>query len=512
MKRNYTSTRRARSGSVLCALAALALHAVAGGVAPLSLHARESAALATDYTVSEAPQGWKGENWQAGGWTAINIKKPELSGTTVVQLGFDIVSPYNTNVGPNFLLRLKIAGRFAFLTNSPGIAAQKTDVILMRKKGTVFEALLSRSGVLTDATVDYGKETVHYSAGDLNPSNANDPRFTSIRFVPSTDDPTLAANAPEQWEPLSLDRPAYTDGSGKNYNVAYWSQAKEKIVGKDAIVRIGFDHMSEYADKKNSGQNFLFRLVFKKGTVFLSNDADVAVRKSNVTILERKDGYFEGRVCGLGELQEAAVDFGAGTLAYGQGTWLLNKKNEADVRFNSLKIFPQTATKPAPQNTPDTAQQANPTPAAAPPTGTEFSAPQYYKGNNWHVGAFTRTEGHKLEKGATLRLHFDTSSCYTKDDEVRFLLRVVFQDGRTLYASNNAEVVAASRRRSAVKMTLNREERYFECTLEDHANSSGVVREIAVDFGENTSHLPIALNTKNNNDPRFFKLTILNKQ
>ncbi|MDR0352010.1 MAG: hypothetical protein LBI02_01190 [Opitutaceae bacterium] len=517
MKTIQPSNRAALRGAVLCALLALASAGVGGGFGPgCTLHAGESAALETDHTFLDI-ENWGGLNWQAAGWPAIQMRKVRLA-RAIVQLGFDSVSPYVAGSGPHFLLRAQLDGRFVFLTNSQEVAASKPGAILMQKKGRVFEGLLPRGGVLTDAAVDYGKETVHYTAGNLNPGNANDPRFTSIRFIPARagagaggDSDSDNAAGPGKWEPVSLGFPAYY--GGPNWVVATWHDAQGKSVGGGAVVRLGYDANSIYrGDAKTSpAQNFLCRLVFKTGgTVFLTNNPDVARRKGDVVIMEHKDGWFEAAVSGLGELKEVSVDFGESSLAYGRGTWSLNKNPKADVRFNSLKIFPGAEARPA--------EPARPAPAAAAPEPTrptanlkpkaDYASPAYYGGPNWLVAVFTGARGLALKKDATLRLHFDRASCFNQDESVSFLLRVVFENGKTVYASNSEKIVAAAPEGKTARFTLDKAGRCFEGALVGQGGG-GVVREIAVDFGESTSHLPVPLNERNNNNPSFSKLTVL---
>jgi hypothetical protein len=226
--------------------------------------------------------------------------------------------------------------------------------------------------------------------------------------------------------------------------------------------------------------------------------------------MEQKDGWFEAAVAGLGELKEVAVDFGESSLAYGRGTWSLNAKNKADVRFNSLKISPGTEVRPAKSAQP--VQPASSVPQTAGQAGSlntkaEYSTPAYYGGANWQVAVFTGARGLKLEKGAALRLHFDHASCFNTDANVSFLLRVVFENGKTVYASNSEKITAAAPDGKTARFALDKAGRCFEGTLA--GLDGGVVREIAVDFGESTSHLPVPLNEGNGNNPRFSKLTVL---
>jgi hypothetical protein len=186
MKRNPPSNRASFRGVILPALLALAVFAilVCGGPGLAStLRADDSAALETDHAFLDI-ENWGGTNWQAAGWPAIQIKKVRLE-RSIVQLGFDSVSPCVIGDSPNFLLRAQLDGRFLFLTNSREVAAGKPGAVLMQKKGRIFEGMLPRGGVLTDAAVDYGKETIHCTRGNLNPGNVNNPRFTSIRFIPA---------------------------------------------------------------------------------------------------------------------------------------------------------------------------------------------------------------------------------------------------------------------------------------------------------------------------------------
>jgi hypothetical protein len=497
----------------LCALLALAVLAAGGGPGAASaLRAGESASLENDYTFLDI-ENWGGPNWQAAGWPAIQIKKVRLE-RAIVQLGFDSVSPYCTGDGPDFLLRAQLGGRFVFLTNSQKVAAGRPGAVLMQKKGRVFEGVLPRDGVLTDAAVDYGKETIHYTAGGLNPGNANDPRFTSIRFIPAPARSAASGGGDDArgggaagWEGFSLGIPAYYGGA--NWAVAAWHGAQGKVVGRAAVVRIGYDANSVYRDDGTAApkQNFLCRLVFKAGgAVFLTNSPDVARRKGDVVIMERKDGWFEAVVTGLGELKEVAVDFGESSLAYGRGTWSLNAKNQADVRFNSLEIFPGAAARPEESAPPAAPKTAGPA-ANLKPRG-EYSTPAYYGGSNWLVAVFTGARGLELKKGATLRLHFDHASCFNQDENVSFLLRVVFENGKTVYASNSEKIVAAAPGGKTARFALDKAGRCFEGALAG-LGEGGAVREIAVDFGESTSHLPVPLNERNNNNPRFSKLTVL---
>ncbi|MDR1011089.1 MAG: hypothetical protein LBM04_08160 [Opitutaceae bacterium] len=545
MKRNPPSNRAPFRGVILPTLLALAVFAIVvdGGPGPAStLRADDSAALETDHAFLDI-ENWGGTNWQAAGWPAIQIKKVRLE-RSIVQLGFDSVSPYVIGDSPNFLLRAQLDGRFVFLTNSREVAAGKPGAVLMQKKGRIFEGMLPRGGVLTDAAVDYGKETIHYTRGNLNPGNVNNPRFTSIRFIPARSGAGVGDNggadsdggdgndngnagagagagagvaAVDGWEGFSLGIPAYYGGA--NWTVATWHGAQGKTVGKGAVVRIGYDELSIYrgAGQAAAGQNFLCRLVFKTGgTVFLTNSADVARRKGDVVIMERKDGCFEATVAGLGELKEVAVDFGESTLAYGRGTWSLNAKNKADVRFNSLKISPGTEARPEKSAQPASIAPAS---AAAVPqaagqagslnTKAEYSTPAYYGGANWQVAVFTGARGLKLEKGAALRLHFDDASCFNRDANVSFLLRVVFENGKTVYASNSEKITAAAPDGKTARFALDKAARCFEGALAGLDGGGGVVREIAVDFGESTSHLPVPLNEGNSNNPRFSKLTVL---
>jgi hypothetical protein len=493
---NKTSGASLR-GIAFHTLLALAAFAAVGGPGTVpALHGGESAALETDHTFPDI-ENWGGSNWQAAGWPAIRIKKVRLERATIVQLAFDSVSPYNTGAGPDFLLRVQLDGRFVFLTNSKAVAAGKPGAILMQKKGRVFEGKLPRGGLLSEAAVDFGKETVHFP-NELNPGNANNPRFTSIRFIPGSDtaaDSTAAA----VWEPVSLGIPAYNGGS--NWIAASWPGARGKIVGKNAVVRIGYDANSIYrGGAETPKQNFLCRLVFSGGALFLSNNPEVARRKGDVAIMEQKDGWFEASVSGLGELKEAAVDFGESSLAYGRGVWILNAKNKAEVRFNSLKIFPAAEAQPAP-SVPHAGK-----PAKNLKIKSEYSTPAYYGGENWLVAVFSGARGIELKKNTTLRLHFDAASCFNKDESVRFLLRVVFKNGKTAYASNSAEIADAAGGKTA-KFVINREGRYFEGVL-NGPDEGGVVREIAVDVGASTSHLPVPLNKNNDNNPRFSKLTV----
>jgi hypothetical protein len=550
MKRNPPSNRAPFRGVILPALLALAVFVivVGGGPGPAStLRADDSAALETDHAFLDI-ENWGGTNWQAAGWPAIQIKKVRLE-RSIVQIGFDSVSPYVIGDSPNFLLRAQLDGRFVFLTNSREVAAGKPGAVLMQKKGRIFEGMLPRGGVLTDAAIDYGKETIHYTKGDLNPGNVNNPRFTSIRFIPARDgagggdndggddgdngngndngntgagvgadvDAGAGGAAVAGWEGFSLGIPAYYGGA--NWAVATWHGAQGKTVGKGAIVRIGYDGLSIYrgAGQAAAGQNFLCRLVFKTGgTVFLSNSADVARRKGDVVIMERKDGCFEATVAGLGELKEVAVDFGESSLAYGRGTWSLNAKNKADVRFNSLKIFSVTEARLAKSEQPASFAPAS---AAAVPqaagqagslnTKAEYSTPAYYGGANWQVAVFTGARGIKLEEGAALRLHFDEASCFNKDANVSFLLRVVFENRKTVYASNSEKITAAAPDGITARFALDKMGRCFGGTLVGLDGGGGIVREIAVDFGESTSHLPVPLNKDNGNNPRFSKLIVL---
>jgi len=499
----------------LCALLALA---------PASpLRADESSSLETDYTYPDI-ENPGGPNWQVAFWPAIRLKKTTLN-SSIVQLGFDSVSPYNSGIGPNFLLRVELDGRFVFLTNSQKIADNKPGAIVMQKKGRVFEATLPRAGVLTDAAVDYGKETEHYTAGDLNPGNANDPRFTSLRFIPAqgAPPPPPAAASPAAWEPLSLGIPEYPGGD--NWIVATWPAAQGKTIGANAVVRIGFDEQSIYRNAATAkAQNFLCRLVFQNGaSVFLTNSAEVARRKGGVIIMNLKDGYFEAPVSGQGEVKEIVVDFGAESQAYGRGAWRLNESNSADVRFNSLKIFPAAkAPPPAPaqpaQPAPAPAPAAAPKPALAAPsasasadlqTKAEYSTPAYYGGDNWLVAVFTNARGLNLSgKNTTLRLHFDNASCFNTDENVSFLLRVVLDNGETVYASNSDKIVSAAASGKTARFTLDKTDGCYEGALVG-LGAGGAVSEIAVDFGESTSHLPVPLNEKNANNPRFTKLTVL---
>lgn len=520
---NGTLFRRKTFAAVrgLAGRALFALVVFAGGGAGLvpALCAGETASLETDYTFPDI-ENWAGNNWQAGGWPAIQLKKSRVE-RSVVQLGFDSVSPYTSGDGPNFLLRVQIDGRFVFFTNARKIASGKSGAILMQKKGRVFEGILPNGGMLTDAAVDYGRNTVHYSAGDLNSANNNDPRFTAIRFIPrdagdvgaggnAVGDPIggLIGGASSGWAPLSFGIPAYY--AGANWSVATWQGAQGKIVGAHALVRIGFDASSVYRGAAKM-QNFLCRLVFKNGgTIFLTNSAEVARRKGDVVIMEKKTGCFEAGISGLGELKEVAVDFGESTLAYGRGTWSLNEKNTADVRFNSLDISPVSRAQSG-----QTAQLLadSATSAASGPrqTKAEYATPAYYGGQNWLVGVFTGARGLKLTgKPVTLRLHFDSASCFNSSagERVNFLLRVVFQNGKTIYASNSGTIAAAAPSGKTATFAINKTERCFEGVLAG-LGEGGAVREIAVDFGESTSHLPVPLNERNNNNPRFTKLTVL---
>jgi hypothetical protein len=466
--------------------------------------------LESDYTFIDI-ENWAGPNWQAAGWLAIPIKKARL-GRSVVQLSFDSVSPYGRGDGPNFLLRVRLDGQFAFLTNSARVVANKPGTILMEKKGRVFEGVLPRGGVLTEAAVDYGKETVHYAEGDLNAGNNNNPRFTSLRFIPATGEHRAGEQSGNgvAWEAISFDVPEYY--AGPNWSVASWSDAKGKRFGAGAIVRLGYDLNSIYRaqGKATPKQNFLCRLVFKSGsTLFLTNNAEVARRKGGVVIMEQKDDCFETHVSGQGELKEVAVDFGESSLAYGRGTWSLNAKNQADVRFNSLKILPVAETSSAQAAAP------KPAPEAAPQeqqlkTKIECPIPAYYGGPNWVVAVFTEAAGLKLKKGTALRLHFDHASCFNKDEKVNFLLRVVFENGKTIYASNSRKIADAASGEGTAHLVLNKANRCFEGTLAG-LDEGSPVKEIAVDFGSATSHLAEPLNTDNNGNPRFSKLTVLER-
>ncbi|AWI09621.1 hypothetical protein [Ereboglobus luteus] len=471
------------------------------------LRADDGVSLETDSTFPDI-ENWAGTNWQSAGWPAIQLKKNRID-RSIVQLGFDSVSPYNTGAGPNFLLRVRIGGRFVFLTNSAEVAASKPGAILMQKKERIFEGVLPNGGVLAEAAVDYGRSTVHYTAGELNPGNTNDPRFTSLRFIPrnggGSDGAAGSGGAVSDWAPLSFGIPAYY--AGANWSVAAWPGARGKTVGKRATVRLGFDGSSVYRGGAQA-QDFLCRLVFKTGgTVFLSNSPEVARRKGDVTVMERKNGCFEAVIDGLGELKEVAVDFGESTMAYGRGTWSLNKKNAADVRFNSLDISPVAEAQRA-----TAAPQAQPAKPATSAQAKEYSSPAYYGGPNWLVAVFTGARGLKLSgKNTTLWLHFDGASCFNTGEDVSFLLRVVFENGKTIYASNSETIVTAAPGGMTAKFSLNKTARYFEGALVGLGNG-GAVREIAVDFGESTSHLPVPLNKRNNNNPRFTKLTVLGDQ
>jgi hypothetical protein len=514
MKNIRTHSRAPFRRVALCALFTLAGFGSGGVPAPVvALHADTGVPLENDYTFIDI-ENWAGANWQAAGWMAIPIKKARLE-RSVVQLGFDFASPYGTGEGPSFLLRVRLDDRFVFLTNSAKVAANKPDTILMQKKGRVFEGVLPRGGLLTDATVDYGKETVHYTEGDLNAGNANDPRFTSLRFITVRDGAGVGGvqgGGGAGWEAVSFGIPEYYAGS--NWSVAVWAGAKGKRFGEGAVVRIGYDLRSIYRDRDKAvpKQNFLCRLVFKSGgAVFLTNDAGVARRKGDVVIMEQKEDCFEARISGRGELSEVAVDFGESSLAYGRGTWNLNEKNAADVRFNSLQILPVTKTL---DKSPPPPVPAAPQPVAQGQEWTpkgEYGTPAYYGGPNWVVAVFNGAAGLKLKKDTALRLHFDSASCFNTDEKVSFLLRVVFKDGKTVYASNSEKIVSVASGDAAARLALNKAGGFFEGSLAG-LGEGGTVREIAVDFGESTSHLSTPLNADNNNNPRFSKLIVLEKK
>ncbi|MDR1941574.1 MAG: hypothetical protein LBQ47_04540 [Endomicrobium sp.] len=125
----------------------------------------------------------------------------------------------------------------------------------------------------------------------------------------------------------------------------------------------------------------------------------------------------------------------------------------------------------------------------------KYGAPNYYGGENWAVAVFDGMAGKNIEKEDVIRIGFDSNS-----NSPNFLLRMIYEDGSTVYYSNDnlAGTVAGT-----VKMT--KKNGYYEAVV----TRSGKLKEVAADFGATTLHYNGKLNPNNNGKPNFNSFTVL---
>ncbi|MDR1696558.1 MAG: hypothetical protein LBR69_08055 [Endomicrobium sp.] len=132
-----------------------------------------------------------------------------------------------------------------------------------------------------------------------------------------------------------------------------------------------------------------------------------------------------------------------------------------------------------------------------------------YSGSNWKTAVFIKAadnleSGRSVAGGDSVRIYFDNTSPFNKNNDLRLLVRIVFEGGKTVYLSNRDDVIAS--KAGTLKMDI--KDGYFEFIIPE--GEGGIISEFVVDCGETSSQYTEErqLNPDNSGDPRFNGLEV----
>ncbi|MDR2863793.1 MAG: hypothetical protein LBV54_08010, partial [Puniceicoccales bacterium] len=105
----------------------------------------------------------------------------------------------------------------------------------------------------------------------------------------------------------------------------------------------------------------------------------------------------------------------------------------------------------------------------------------------------------EILKNSVIHLCYEKLSEYNQGKELRFLLRIVFEDGQVAYFTNGEAIVA----QKAGTVLMRPGKGYFSAKIE----CAGKVKEAVVDYGIRSKHFSAGvLNKKNDGKPLFYAL------